>query len=135
MVSFQPTMLGTRYMCSAGHYLASRAGFEILEAGGNAVDAGVAAAMSLVAPRTSTHPSVPNAFLIQRTSGSVSWRRSAHRSRLPRGDSRRSTPGAGEPEAAVEVAGQESFGVDTSSEFAPCLEAWIHGRDVFRVQA
>lgn len=47
MVSFQPTMLGTRYMCSAGHYLASRAGFEILEAGGNAVDAGVAAAMSL----------------------------------------------------------------------------------------
>jgi gamma-glutamyltranspeptidase/glutathione hydrolase len=47
MVSYQPTMLGTRYMCSAGHYLASRAGFDILEAGGNAVDAGVAAAMSL----------------------------------------------------------------------------------------
>jgi len=34
-------------MCSAGHYLAARAGFEILEAGGNAVDAGVAAGMSL----------------------------------------------------------------------------------------
>ena len=47
MVSYQPTMLGTRYMCSAGHYLASHAGFDILEAGGNAVDAGVAAAMSL----------------------------------------------------------------------------------------
>ena len=47
MVSYQPTMLGTRYMCSAGHYFASRAGFDILEAGGNAVDAGVAAAMSL----------------------------------------------------------------------------------------
>ncbi|MDA0655106.1 MAG: gamma-glutamyltransferase family protein [Proteobacteria bacterium] len=47
MVSFQPTMLGTRHMCSAGHYLAARAGFEILEAGGNAVDAGVAAGMSL----------------------------------------------------------------------------------------
>lgn len=47
MVSYQPTMLGTRYMCAAGHYLASRAGFEVLEAGGNAVDAGVAAAMSL----------------------------------------------------------------------------------------
>ena len=40
MVSYQPTMLGTRYMCSAGHYLAARAGFDILEAGGNAVDAG-----------------------------------------------------------------------------------------------
>jgi gamma-glutamyltranspeptidase / glutathione hydrolase len=47
MVAFQPTMLGTRYMCSAGHYLASKAGFDILEAGGNAVDAGVAAGMSL----------------------------------------------------------------------------------------
>jgi len=47
MVSYQPTMLGTRHMCSAGHYLASRAGFDILEAGGNAIDAGVAAAMSL----------------------------------------------------------------------------------------
>ncbi len=47
MVSFQPTQLGTRHMCSAGHYLAARAGFEILEAGGNAIDAGVAAGMSL----------------------------------------------------------------------------------------
>ena len=47
MASYQPTMLGTRYMCSAGHYLASKAGFEILEAGGNAVDAGVAAGMAL----------------------------------------------------------------------------------------
>jgi len=47
MVTFQPTQLGTRHMCSAGHYLAARAGFEILEAGGNAVDAGVAAGMSL----------------------------------------------------------------------------------------
>lgn len=47
MASYQPTMLGTRYMCSAGHYLASKAGFEILEAGGNAIDAGVAAGMAL----------------------------------------------------------------------------------------
>lgn len=47
MAAFQPTMLGTRYMCSAGHYLAAKAGFDILEAGGNAIDAGVAAGMSL----------------------------------------------------------------------------------------
>jgi len=44
---YQPTMLGTRYMVSAGHYLATQAGFNILEAGGNAVDAGVAAGMAL----------------------------------------------------------------------------------------
>src|SRR3546814_745431 len=31
----------------AGHYLATQAGFNILEAGGNAVDAGVAAGMAL----------------------------------------------------------------------------------------
>ena len=47
MVSFQPTQLGTRHMCSAGHYLAARSGYEILEAGGNAIDAGVAAGMAL----------------------------------------------------------------------------------------
>ena len=47
MASFQPTQLGNRHMCSAGHYLAARAGYEILEAGGNAIDAGVAAGMAL----------------------------------------------------------------------------------------
>jgi gamma-glutamyltranspeptidase/glutathione hydrolase len=34
-------------MVSAGHYLATQAGFNILEAGGNAVDAGVAAGIAL----------------------------------------------------------------------------------------
>jgi len=34
-------------MCSSGHYLASKAGFEILEAGGNAIDAGIAAGIAL----------------------------------------------------------------------------------------
>ncbi len=43
----QPTIHGTRYMVSAGHFLATQAGFDILEAGGNAVDAGVAAGMAL----------------------------------------------------------------------------------------
>jgi gamma-glutamyltranspeptidase/glutathione hydrolase len=44
---YQPTMLGTRYMVAAGHYLATQAGYDILEAGGNAVDAGVASAIAL----------------------------------------------------------------------------------------
>ncbi len=39
----RPTVRGTRHVCVAGHYLAAQAGFAILEAGGNAVDAGVGA--------------------------------------------------------------------------------------------
>jgi gamma-glutamyltranspeptidase/glutathione hydrolase len=38
--------MGTRHVVSAGHYLAAQAGFLILEAGGNAVDAGVAAGIA-----------------------------------------------------------------------------------------
>ncbi len=45
--SLRPAITGTRHMISAGHFLASHAGFEVLEAGGNAVDAGVAAGLVL----------------------------------------------------------------------------------------
>ena len=43
----RPTVMGVDHMVSAGHYLAAEAGFAILEAGGNAVDAGVAAGIAL----------------------------------------------------------------------------------------
>lgn len=43
----RPTLYGTRHAISAGHYLATAAGFSILEAGGNAVDAGCAAGIAL----------------------------------------------------------------------------------------
>jgi gamma-glutamyltranspeptidase / glutathione hydrolase len=43
----RPTLMGTRHMVAAGHYGAAHAAFEILEAGGNAVDAGVAAGIAL----------------------------------------------------------------------------------------
>lgn len=33
------TVVGTRHVISAGHYLAAHAGFQVLEAGGNAVPA------------------------------------------------------------------------------------------------
>ena len=40
-------ILGTRHMASGGHSLAAQAAFQILEAGGNAVDAGVAGGLVL----------------------------------------------------------------------------------------
>jgi gamma-glutamyltranspeptidase/glutathione hydrolase len=45
--STRPVIMGTRHMISAGHYLATAAGYRILEAGGNAVDAGVAAGLCI----------------------------------------------------------------------------------------
>jgi gamma-glutamyltranspeptidase/glutathione hydrolase len=47
MATYRPTLTGTRHMISAGHHAAAHAGFAILEAGGNAVDAGVAAGIAL----------------------------------------------------------------------------------------
>lgn len=40
-------IVGYRHMAAAGHYLAAQAAFQILEAGGNAVDAGVAGGIAL----------------------------------------------------------------------------------------
>ncbi len=47
MTTYRPTITGAKHMISAGHYSATHAGFQILEAGGNAIDAGVAAGMAL----------------------------------------------------------------------------------------
>ena len=45
--SFRPTVRGTNGMVASGHQLATRAGVRILERGGNAIDAGVAAGICL----------------------------------------------------------------------------------------
>lgn len=45
--SWRPNLIGKRYAVACGHYLAAAAAARILERGGNAVDAGVAAAMAL----------------------------------------------------------------------------------------
>lgn len=39
--------MATRHAIATGHYLASQAGFQVLEAGGNAIDAGVAGGIAL----------------------------------------------------------------------------------------
>jgi gamma-glutamyltranspeptidase / glutathione hydrolase len=46
-VSWRPTVVGREYAVATGHYLATTAAQRILERGGNAVDAGVTAAMAL----------------------------------------------------------------------------------------
>ncbi len=46
-MSHRPTVYGTRHAVSAGHYLAATAAFDILESGGNAIDAGCAAGIAL----------------------------------------------------------------------------------------
>jgi len=43
----RPTIAVTQHAISAGHYLAATAGFNILQAGGNAIDAGCAAGIAL----------------------------------------------------------------------------------------
>ena len=43
----RPTIMGTRHVIAAGHYLAAHAGFQILEGGGNAIDAGVASGIAM----------------------------------------------------------------------------------------
>ena len=45
--SMRPTYMGATHMVVAGHYLAAEAGYRILEQGGNAVDAGVAAGIAI----------------------------------------------------------------------------------------
>ena len=45
--TMRPPIAGTTHMVSVGHYLASQAAFQVLETGGNAVDAGVAAGIAL----------------------------------------------------------------------------------------
>jgi gamma-glutamyltranspeptidase/glutathione hydrolase len=47
MPTHHPRILGTRHMVASANYLAAQTGFEILEAGGNAIDAGVAAGIAL----------------------------------------------------------------------------------------
>jgi gamma-glutamyltranspeptidase/glutathione hydrolase len=45
--SFRPLVMGRHHMVSSGHYLASQVALKVLDAGGNAVDAGVAGGITL----------------------------------------------------------------------------------------
>jgi gamma-glutamyltranspeptidase/glutathione hydrolase len=45
--SFRPTLAGNHYAVATGHYLGTAAAMRVLDGGGNAIDAGVCAAMTL----------------------------------------------------------------------------------------
>ncbi|HUO11918.1 MAG TPA: gamma-glutamyltransferase [Caulobacteraceae bacterium] len=45
--TLRPTIRGRRHVVAAGHYLAAQTAFRVLEGGGNAIDAGVAAGLTL----------------------------------------------------------------------------------------
>ena len=47
MPTHHPRIFGTRHMAASANYLAAQTAFEILEAGGNAIDAGVGAGIAL----------------------------------------------------------------------------------------
>src|SRR5919199_549560 len=47
IVTGRPPIRGAQHMISSGHPLASLAGFQMLQRGGNAVDAGVAAGIAI----------------------------------------------------------------------------------------
>lgn len=47
LATYRPSVNGTTHMVSAGHYLATAAGYSILEQGGNAIDAGVASGIAI----------------------------------------------------------------------------------------
>ncbi|MCK1540531.1 gamma-glutamyltransferase [Bradyrhizobium sp. 179] len=47
LASMRPTIAGTSHVVSAGHYLAAQSALQIIESGGNAIDAGVAAGLVL----------------------------------------------------------------------------------------
>ena len=46
-MEYRARIMGTRHMAAAGHYLVAQTALQILEAGGNAVDAGVAGGIAL----------------------------------------------------------------------------------------
>lgn len=86
--SFRPTLMGSTHAVSTGHYLATAAGYQILEQGGNATDAGVAAGISLnvVLPSSTSFGGVAPILIysahqnrVESISGLGRWPRAASR--------------------------------------------------------
>ena len=138
---YRPQIMGTTHLVSAGHHLAAAAGYGILEAGGNAVDAGVAAGImtNVVLPDNTSFGGVAPVMLYDAKSGAVKsisglgvWPALASREyfnnncngEIPAGIFRSVVPAA--PDAwltALELYGTMSF----EQVVQPSLEAAKHG--------
>jgi len=136
MKAHRPTIMGTRHMVAACQYLAAEAGFRILEAGGNAIDAGVAAGitLSVVQPEYVNFAGVAPIILYSATenrvitiSGLGKWPKSLkpdffqkhHGGKIPKGVLRTVVPAA--PDAwitALSHWGTMTFGEVTASAIA-----------------
>ena len=132
----RPTVMGQSQMVASGHYLASMAGWRLLEAGGNAVDAGVAAgiAINVLQPDMTNFGGVAPIILHRADRGEVAtisglgrWPKKASvqffkercGGRIPPGVLRSVTPAA--PDAWLTAL--ERFGTRTFAEVvAPALE-------------
>jgi gamma-glutamyltranspeptidase/glutathione hydrolase len=143
--SFQSLKLGRRYMVSTAHYLATAAGLRMLERGGNAADAGVAAGLviNVVEPHLTSFGGVaPIIFArangnVETISGLGRWPRAATleavrergRGSMPPGVLRTITPAA--PDAWI--TGLAQFGTMTFGEVAaPAIELAADGFAVYR---
>ena len=71
--AYRPAVMGAQAMVSSTHYLATSAGVEILKAGGNAVDAGVAVGLciNVVEPHLTNFAGVAPIMTYDAASGSV----------------------------------------------------------------
>lgn len=138
MPTHHPRLIGTRHMSAAAHYLAAQASFQILQAGGNAIDAGVAGGIVLgvvqcefvhfagVAPIIVHLRESHETWVVTGVGGwpqlaTAEYFRREHNGALPSGILRAVVPGA--PDAwltALERWGTMSFGevVQSAKEFA-----------------
>lgn len=143
----RPTIRGTNYMVSAGHYAATLAASRILDAGGNAIDAGVAAGMCLniVQPDLTNLGGVAPILISSAKTGRVTtlsglgmWPKRAsveyftenHGGRIPRGIMRTVVPAA----IGAWLTALEKYGTKTFTEVAaPAVELARNGFQVTTV--
>lgn len=109
--SYRPPLMGSKHAVSSGHYLATAAGWRMLQQGGNAIDAGVAAgiALNVVLPGSTSFGGVAPILIYEAArkrvfsiSGLGRWPRAAslehfvknRRGRIPQGVERMVVPAA-----------------------------------------